>query len=278
MNFKKLTSFIENHKKEFKDFSLILNSKEIKRKDIFVSLANDPIKNGLHIEDAVKKGASAIITSIKIKEDLTVPVIYFLDLKNKLSDLANFFYEDPSKKLNLFGITGTNGKSTTAYFLHQLLNKNNFNSSLLSNIKNNRKGVFFSKLTTPDILSLNKFFFWSNTINCDCAIIEVSSHAIDQKRIKGLSFDYGCFTNISRDHLDYHGTMKEYSRIKESFFSENSFKSALINIDTPLGKKIYKSKSNFLSFSSSFRNADFYLDKKNFLHFKKSILRFTFFF
>ena len=268
MNFKKLTSFIENHKKEFKDFSLRLNSKEIKRKDIFVSLANDPIKNELHIEDAVKKGASAIITSIKTKEDLTVPVIYFLDLKNKLSDLANFFYEDPSKKLNLFGITGTNGKSTTAYFLYQLLNQNNFNSSLLSNIKNNRKGVFFSKLTTPDILSLNKFFFWSNTINCDCAIIEVSSHAIDQKRIKGLSFDYGCFTNISRDHLDYHGTMKEYSRIKESFFSENSFKSALINIDTPLGKKIYKSKSNFLSFSSSFRNADFYLDKENFLHFK----------
>ena len=268
MNFKKLTSFIENHKKGFKNFSLRLNSKEIKRNDIFVSLADDPIKSGLHIEDAVKKGASAIITSIEPKEDLTVPVFYFLDLKNKLSDLANFFYEEPSKKLNLFGITGTNGKSTTAYFLHQLLNKNNFNSSLLSNIKNNRKGVFFSKLTTPDILSLNKFFSWANTLNHDCAIIEVSSHAIDQKRIKGISFDYGCFTNISRDHLDYHGSMKEYSRIKESFFSENSFKSALINIDTPLGKKIYKSKSNFLSFSSTLRNADFYLDKKNFLHFK----------
>ena len=145
MNFKKLTSFIENHKKEFKDFSLRLNSKEIKRKDIFVSLADDPIKSGLHIEDAVKRGASAIITSIEPKEVLTVPVICFLDLKNKLSDLANFFYEDPSKKLNLFGITGTNGKSTTAYFLHQLLNKNNFNSSLLSNINNNRKGVFFLK-------------------------------------------------------------------------------------------------------------------------------------
>ena len=268
MNFKKLTSFIENHKKGFKNFSLRLNSKEIKRNDIFVSLADDPIKSGLHIEDAVKKGASAIITSIEPKEDLTVPVFYFLDLKNKLSDLANFFYEEPSKKLNLFGITGTNGKSTTAYFLHQLLNKNNFNSSLLSNIKNNRKGVFFSKLTTPDILSLNKFFSWANTLNHDCAIIEVSSHAIDQKRIKGISFDYGCFTNISRDHLDYHGSMKEYSRIKESFFSENSFKSALITIDTPLGKKIYKSKSNFLSFSSTLRNADFYLDKKNFLHFK----------
>ena len=144
MNFKEITSFIENHKKKFKDFSMKINSNEIKDKDIFISLADDPVKNELHIKDAVKKGASAIITSIKIKEDLTVPVIYFLDLKNKLSDLANFFYEDPSKKLNLFGITGTNGKSTTAYFLYQLLNKNNFNSSLLSNIKNNRKGVFFS--------------------------------------------------------------------------------------------------------------------------------------
>ena len=75
MNFKKLTSFIENHKKGFKNFSLRLNSKEIKRNDIFVSLADDPIKSGLHIEDAVKKGASAIITSIKTKEDLTVPDI-----------------------------------------------------------------------------------------------------------------------------------------------------------------------------------------------------------
>ena len=80
MNFKKLTSFIENHKKEFKDFSLRLNSKEIKRKDIFVSLTNDPIKNELHIEDAVKKGASAIITSIEPKEDLTVPAVSYTHL------------------------------------------------------------------------------------------------------------------------------------------------------------------------------------------------------
>ena len=165
----------------------------------------------------LKKERQRSLLVLKQKKILLCLLFAFLNLKNKLSDLANFFYEDPSKKLNLFGITGTNGKSTTAFFLHQLLNKNNFNSSLLSNINNKRKGVFFSKLTTPDILSLNKFLSWSNTLNCDCAIIEVSSHAIDQKRIKGLSFDYGCFTNISRDHLDYHGTMKEYSRIKKVF-------------------------------------------------------------
>ena len=83
MNFKKLTSFIENHKKEFKDFSLRLNSKEIKRNDIFVSLADDPIKSGLHIEDAVKKGASAIITSIETKEDLTAVSYTHLTLPTK---------------------------------------------------------------------------------------------------------------------------------------------------------------------------------------------------
>ena len=148
--------------------------------------------------------------------------------------------------------------------MHQILNKNNIKTALLTSIKSRKKGIF-SELTTPDIFFLNDFLFNANLDNFEGAVLEVSSHAIHQDRVKGLNFSYGCFTNISRDHLDYHKSLKEYSKVKESFFLNNSFNSALINVDTPLGEKIKKNNKNFLSFSSKKQNSDFYFDKSNIL-------------
>ena len=120
-------------------------------------------------------------------------------------------------------------------------------------------------MTTPDTFFLNDFMSKANLENYQSAILEVSSHGIHQDRVKGLNFNYGCFTNISRDHLDYHKSMQDYSNVKESFFLNNSFDAALINIDTSLGERIKKIDKNFLSFSSVKKNVDFYFNKKNIL-------------
>ncbi len=266
MTFDELISLILELKKNSGCNSIKLNSKFIKKNDIFISISEDSKKNLENVSDAISKGAQLIISSDKDQKNKNSLIKYFPNLKNKLGEISNIFYEEPSKNIKVFGITGTNGKSSVSYFLHQIFTKSNFRSALLSSVKNKKKEIFFSELTTPDTFFLNQFISNLPDENYKSVILEVSSHAIHQKRIEGLDFNFGCFTNISRDHLDYHKSMKEYARVKESFFLDNAFESCLINVDTSLGKKIKKINSNFFSFSSKQKNVDFFFDEKNVLH------------
>ena len=277
MNLKELIETILKFKKESNSKSMTLNSKIVKKNDIFLAISKDPDKNFQNISEAIRRGASLIIAEKKITINNFPSIIHFSKIKNKLSDISNIFYDFPSKNIELFGVTGTNGKSSVASFLHQILKKNNKKSALLSSIKSRKKGEFFSGLTTPDIFFLNDFLSNANLENYQSAILEVSSHGIHQNRIKGLNFNFGCFTNISRDHLDYHKSMQEYSSVKESFFLNNSFDAALINTDTSLGERIKKINKNFLSFSSLKKSADFYFDKKNILSYKNDVYDLNFF-
>ena len=266
MTFDELISIILGLKKNSECKSIKLNSKFIEKNDIFISISEDSKKNLEYVSDAISKGAQLIISSDKDQKNKNSLIKYFPNIKNKLGEISNIFYEEPSKNFKVFGVTGTNGKSSVSYFLHQIFTKNNFRSALLSSVKNKKKDIFFSELTTPDTFFLNQFISNLPDKNYKSVILEVSSHAIHQKRIEGLDFNFGCFTNISRDHLDYHKSMKEYSRVKESFFLDNAFESCLINVDTSLGKKIKNINSNFFSFSSKQKNVDFFFDEKSVLH------------
>ena len=266
MTFDELISIILGLKKNSECKSIKLNSKFIEKNDIFISISEDSKKNLEYVSDAISKGAQLIISSDKDQKNKNSLIKYFPNIKNKLGEISNIFYEEPSKNFKLFGVTGTNGKSSVSYFLHQIFTKNNFRSALLSSVKNKKKDIFFSELTTPDTFFLNQFISNLSVENYNSVILEVSSHAIHQKRVEGLDFNFGCFTNISRDHLDYHKSMKEYSRVKESFFLDNAFESCLINVDTSLGKKIKNINSNFFSFSSKQKNVDFFFDEKSVLH------------
>ena len=266
MTFDELISIILGLKKNSECKSIKLNSKFIEKNDIFISISEDSKKNLEYVSDAISKGAQLIISSDKDQKNKNSLIKYFPNIKNKLGEISNIFYEEPSKNFKVFGVTGTNGKSSVSYFLHQIFTKNNFRSALLSSVKNKKKDIFFSELTTPDTFFLNQFISNLPDENYKSVILEVSSHAIHQKRIEGLDFNFGCFTNISRDHLDYHKSMKEYSRVKESFFLDNAFESCLINVDTSLGKKIKNINSNFFSFSSKQKNVDFFFDEKSVLH------------
>ena len=266
MTFDELISIILGLKKNSECKSIKLNSKFIEKNDIFISISEDSKKNLEYVSDAISKGAQLIISSDKDQKNKNSLIKYFPNIKNKLGEISNIFYEEPSKNFKVFGVTGTNGKSSVSYFLHQIFTKNNFRSALLSSVKNKKKDIFFSELTTPDTFFLNQFISNLSVENYNSVILEVSSHAIHQKRVEGLDFNFGCFTNISRDHLDYHKSMKEYSRVKESFFLDNAFESCLINVDTSLGKKIKNINSNFFSFSSKQKNVDFFFDEKSVLH------------
>ena len=266
MTFDELISIILGLKKNSECKSIKLNSKFIEKNDIFISISEDSKKNLEYVSDAISKGAQLIISSDKDQKNKNSLIKYFPNIKNKLGEISNIFYEEPSKNFKVFGVTGTNGKSSVSYFLHQIFTKNNFRSALLSSVKNKKKDIFFSELTTPDTFFLNQFISNLSVENYKSVILEVSSHAIHQKRVEGLDFNFGCFTNISRDHLDYHKSMKEYSRVKESFFLDNAFESCLINVDTSLGKKIKNINSNFFSFSSKQKNVDFFFDEKSVLH------------
>ena len=266
MTFDELTSIILGLKKNSECKSIKLNSKFIEKNDIFISISEDSKKNLEYVSDAISKGAQLIISSDKDQKNKNSLIKYFPNIKNKLGEISNIFYEEPSKNFKVFGVTGTNGKSSVSYFLHQIFTKNNFRSALLSSVKNKKKDIFYSELTTPDTFFLNQFISNLSVENYNSVILEVSSHAIHQKRVEGLDFNFGCFTNISRDHLDYHKSMKEYSRVKESFFLDNAFESCLINVDTSLGKKIKNINSNFFSFSSKQKNVDFFFDEKSVLH------------
>ena len=246
---------------DFKISSISLDSQEIKKGDLYISLANDSNQQKKYNQEALKKGANCILTNNKSIENIEKKIIYVSELKEKLGFLSNKFFENPSKKIEVFGLTGTNGKSSVSYYLFQLFSQIKKDIGLISSIKLKESGIYNSKLTTPDVFTLNKILSNFLLEKKKAAIFEVSSHGIDQERIAGIDFDYGCFTSFSRDHLDYHSSINKYAKVKESFFLNNKFKGAVINIDSKVGKKIFSNSHDFVSVSRKNKKSDICIEK-----------------
>ncbi|MDZ7737973.1 MAG: UDP-N-acetylmuramoyl-L-alanyl-D-glutamate--2,6-diaminopimelate ligase [Bacteroidales bacterium] len=186
------------------------------------------------ISDAVKLGASAILCeSIPADADPAVCWIRVKDSSYALGLCASNFYDNPSGDLRLVGVTGTNGKTTTASLLYDLFTALGYKAGLLSTVVNRVAGKEIkATLTTPDPVSINSLLRQMSDAGCEFAFMEVSSHAIVQKRISGLIFSMGIFTNITHDHLDYHGSFDSYLAAKKGFFDSLPADSiALVNAD-----------------------------------------------
>ena len=267
MNFKELISNYSENITGLKLNSISLNSQEITNRDLYISLAKNVANQKNYNQEAFKRGASLILTNLKSLEDRDKKIIFIDNLDENLGTLSNKFYKNPSKKLKVYGITGTNGKSSVSYYLFQLLNQIEKKNGLISNLNLNKAGIYFSRLTTPDIFTLNKILSSFVSDKKKAAIFEVSSHGIKQKRISGIEFDYGCLTSFSRDHLDYHSSISEYGKVKESFFLDNKFKGAVINIDSKIGQKIFSIKKDFISISRKNKKSDIYIEGKKGLFF-----------
>ena len=231
----KVITILGNRETEVK--SICFDSREVKDGSLFVALKGETSDGHDFIGKAVESGAIAIVCEVLPSNSLSAIIIQVDDSHKTLGFLASNYYNNPSDKLRLVGITGTNGKTTTVTLLYQLFTKLGYKCGLLSTIANY---VFERRLgsthTTPDPIEINSLLSEMVDTGCEYCFMEVSSHSLDQNRVCGLNFTGAIFSNITHDHLDYHKTFQEYIRVKKSFFDNlppSAF--ALTNIDDKNG-------------------------------------------
>ena len=214
------------------------DSRKIQENDVFVAIRGTVSNGHDFIEKAINLGAVVVVCDTLPEVIITgITYIQVKDTNSALAFMASNYYDNPSSKLRLVGITGTNGKTTIASLLYQLFKKAGYKVGLLSTVKIMVNDVEHKAThTTPDSLTINYFLNEMIQIGCDYCFMEVSSHGVHQKRTEGLQFEGGVFTNLSHDHLDYHPTFAEYRDVKKSFFdhlSKSAF--ALTNVDDKNG-------------------------------------------
>lgn len=196
------------------------DSREADKFSAFVAVRGSQTDGHLFISEAIASGSRIIICE-EFPEDID-PIITYVRVKDSahaLGVIASNFYDNPSEKLELVGVTGTNGKTTVVTLLFQLFKALGYKCGLISTVGNKVANIDVpSTHTTPDPVQLNSLLADMVEAGCQYAFMEVSSHAVDQKRISGLKFKGALFTNISRDHLDYHKTFDNYIKAKKGFF------------------------------------------------------------
>ena len=215
-----------------------IDSRQIESGHLFVAVKGTQTDGHAYINKAIEKGASAIVCEMlpeELKKDVTY--IKVMDTEDSVGKLATAFYGNPTDKLELIGVTGTNGKTTIATLLYNMFRQFGYKVGLISTVCNYIDDEAIpTEHTTPDPITLNKLLGRMADEGCKYAFMEVSSHSVAQKRIGGLKFAGGIFTNLTRDHLDYHQTVDNYLKAKKAFF-DNLPKTAfaLTNLDDKNG-------------------------------------------
>ena len=214
------------------------DSRKVEAGNVFVATRGTASDGHQFIPMAIEKGAVAIVCE-EIPEEINPAVAYVKveSSSDALGKMASAWYDFPSSKMILVGVTGTNGKTTIATLLYQLFRQLGHKSGLLSTVCNYVNDVAVEAThTTPDPIELNELLAQMVDGGCEYAFMEVSSHAVDQRRIAGLEFDGAIFTNITRDHIDYHLTFENYLKAKKRFFDDLSIEAfALTNADDKNG-------------------------------------------
>ena len=201
--------------------SIVFDSRKVKKDSLFVATKGAADDGHIYIQKAIESGAIAIVCE-EIPKDKNDQITYVkvTDSTYALGVMACNYYDNPSEKLKLVGITGTNGKTTTVTLLFNLFKSLGYSVGLLSTVQNKiNNTVIPSTHTTPDAITLNELLFKMEEQGCEFVFMEVSSHAIVQNRIAGISFTGALFSNITHDHLDYHKTFDEYIKAKKQFFN-----------------------------------------------------------
>jgi UDP-N-acetylmuramoyl-L-alanyl-D-glutamate--2,6-diaminopimelate ligase len=214
------------------------DSRKVELNDVFVAIKGSLSDGHTFIDKALELGATAVIC--ETFPERIVNGVTYIQVKSSneaLAFLSANFYENPSQKLRLVGVTGTNGKTTIASLLYQLFKNAGYKVGLLSTVKILVDETEYKAThTTPDSLTINHFLNEMVETGCEFCFMEVSSHGVHQKRTEALHFEGGIFTNLSHDHLDYHNTFAEYRDVKKSFFDhlpKSAF--AIVNVDDKNG-------------------------------------------
>ena len=217
---------------------IVFDSRKAVENSLYVAVKGTVSDGHSFIDAAIIKGATAIVCEV-LPDNLNPEITYIQvkDASKALGQFASNFYGNPSEKLNLIGITGTNGKTSVTTLLFDIFKNLGFKSALISTVEYRiADEIIPSTHTTPDIVRLNQMLAKAVEMGCEYAFMEVSSHGIHQNRTEGLNFKIAGFTNISHDHLDYHKTFSEYLKTKKRFFDDlNPEAIAITNIDDKNG-------------------------------------------
>jgi len=212
------------------------NSAEVSRDYIFFAVRGSKHDGHRFVEEALRKGACAAV----VEENLTGErIIRVPSTRRALAESAHLFFGKPSERLRITGITGTNGKTTTVHILGSILSRAGFRTGLMGTVGYRLGDKTFGRgRTTPEAV------LWHRTLRdmlnegATHVVAEISSHALDQERVWGTAFEAVVFTNLTRDHLDYHGTMENYFAAKSRLFTEYQYRFAVVNTDDPYGKRL----------------------------------------
>lgn len=230
---------LEIHGNDTREVSeLVFDSRKVIENSLYIAMRGTVVDGHSFIASSVEKGATAIVCE-KFPENLVENITYVKvkDSSKTLGQLASNFYGNPSEKLKLIGVTGTNGKTSVSTLLFDVFKNLGYDSALLSTVEI-RIGdqVLPATHTTPDVITINKILAQAVEEGCDFAFMEVSSHGIAQNRIEGLHFKVAGFTNLTHDHLDYHNTFDEYLKTKKRFFDQlGDTAVAITNVDDKNG-------------------------------------------
>lgn len=250
------------------------DTRQVVSGSVYIAIQGAQFDGHQFLQNAIDLGAVALIISKGQKEkfsDLLKSyhglVLEVGDTRESLQRLASHFYQDPTRNLLVFGVTGTNGKTSVTYMIEYVLNQKGIKCGVLGTINHHLGDINWdSAMTTPDPISLQKRIFEMKELGAQAIAMEVSSHALEQKRAHSVHFDRVIFTNLTQDHLDYHKTMDEYFRAKQILFTELLHENpkfplfAIVNLDDPFGRKLrVSSRAGILTYGSD-SSADFHFE------------------
>ena len=193
------------------------------------------------IESAINSGACAVIYEPPYdlsNIETSIPIIAVDDLKLEIANIVSRHYESSINEMSIIGVTGTNGKTTVSWLIHQGFKKIGYKSGYIGTLGYGLENLNLNELTTPSCMKLHKILSEFQNSGVEYVVMEISSHAIDQKRIEGINFNTVIFTNLSRDHIDYHGNMENYGETKAKLFLERQSKIKIININDSFGRSL----------------------------------------
>jgi UDP-N-acetylmuramoyl-L-alanyl-D-glutamate--2,6-diaminopimelate ligase len=226
--------------------SITFDSRKAKKESLFVAVPGFKENGFKFINDSISQGATAFITEEPVEglsnlnlNQNNVTAICVEDCRKALAWIGSRFYGQPSRQIDLFGVTGTNGKTTTTYILDSIYKAQKKISGIIGTIHYGYAGTkHTAPITTPESLDINRMLYEMTEQKISQCFLEVSSHSLSLKRVHGMHFAVGIFTNLSRDHLDFHKTMDNYKEVKKGLFRDNFVEKAVTNIDDPVGLEI----------------------------------------
>jgi len=246
--------------------SISCDSKKCRSHSLFIAIKGEVYDGNVFIDEAINNGAIAIITDKDIKTLSNISILKVKNSRLAMSEVCACFYKNHSKNINIIGITGTNGKTSVAHIIDHLMNSNKESSATLGTLGlNTSKSNFNTLFTTPEPVELNEIIDTLIKTNINNLIMEVSSHALELYRVHNIDFNIGVFTNLTAEHLDFHGTMESYLNAKIKLFKKlNEHQFAIINADDKFSSDfILSTKAKIVTYGFN-KNADITILKSYF--------------